>query len=142
VLYVDGEKPAANSQERLWGISKGSGSDLMPSSLSFLMADLCPGPLPDLADLESQAWLEKLWGNEPPELPVLDNLSALTSGARDNEADAWTTVQRWLLSLRRRGVSVLFVQHAGKGGQQRGNSRREGHPRHRDLTASAERLLP
>ena len=33
--------------------------------------------------------------------------------------------QRWLLSLRRRGVSVLFIHHAGKGGQQRGTSRRE-----------------
>ena len=29
------------------------------------------------------------------------------------------------MRLRRRGVSVLIVHHAGKGGQQRGTSRRE-----------------
>jgi putative DNA primase/helicase len=34
-------------------------------------------------------------------------------------------MQSWLLGLRRRGISVLFVHHAGKGGQQRGTSRRE-----------------
>ena len=33
--------------------------------------------------------------------------------------------QEWLLRLRRRGVSVLIVHHAGKGGEQRGKSRRE-----------------
>src|SRR6185437_841893 len=34
-------------------------------------------------------------------------------------------IQEWLLRLRRRGVSVLIVHHAGKGGEQRGTSRRE-----------------
>jgi putative DNA primase/helicase len=34
-------------------------------------------------------------------------------------------MQNWLLKLRRRGVSVLFVHHAGTNGQQRGTSRRE-----------------
>ena len=34
-------------------------------------------------------------------------------------------VQEWVLKLRRRGISVLFIHHGGKGGQQRGTSRRE-----------------
>ena len=34
-------------------------------------------------------------------------------------------VQRWALRLRQRGISVMFVHHAGKGGAQRGTSRRE-----------------
>ncbi len=34
-------------------------------------------------------------------------------------------MQEWLLSLRRRGFSVLLVHHAGKGGNQRGTSKRE-----------------
>ena len=34
-------------------------------------------------------------------------------------------MQRWLLSLRRRGKGALLIHHAGKGGQQRGTSRRE-----------------
>jgi putative DNA primase/helicase len=34
-------------------------------------------------------------------------------------------MQEWLLALRRRGISVLFIHHAGKGGAQRGTSKRE-----------------
>jgi putative DNA primase/helicase len=124
VLYIDGEMPAATLQERLGGVVKGAGDEPIPQALRFLTADLHPEPLPDLAEPENQAWLEGIWGARP-DLLILDNLSALTSAARDNEADAWTSMQRWLLSLRRRGVSVLFVHHAGKGGQQRGTSRRE-----------------
>jgi putative DNA primase/helicase len=34
-------------------------------------------------------------------------------------------MQGWLLDLRRRGISVLIVHHAGKAGKQRGTSKRE-----------------
>ena len=34
-------------------------------------------------------------------------------------------MQSWLLDLRRRGLSVLLIHHAGKTGVQRGTSRRE-----------------
>jgi putative DNA primase/helicase len=44
---------------------------------------------------------------------------------RENDSDAWSPIQQWLLRLRRRGMSVLIVHHAGKGGEQRGTSRRE-----------------
>jgi Homeodomain-like domain len=59
------------------------------------------------------------------ELLILDNLSSLTAVIRDNDADSWNPIQAWLLRLRRRGISVLIVHHAGKGGEQRGTSRRE-----------------
>ena len=55
---------------------------------------------------------------------VLDNLSTL-AGGKENEGDDWRPMQANLLALRRRGVSALLVHHAGKGGQQRGTSRRE-----------------
>jgi putative DNA primase/helicase len=124
VLYVDGEMPAQAMQERLASIGRGSPKKPLPDALRFLCADLLDGPVPDLAVPDNQEWLERSWGSQP-DLLILDNLSALTGAARDNEADAWTPMQRWLLSLRRKGVSVLFVHHAGKGGQQRGTSRRE-----------------
>ena len=44
---------------------------------------------------------------------------------RDNDAESWGPIQDYLLRLRRRNISVLIVHHAGKGGQQRGTSRRE-----------------
>ena len=119
VLYVDGEMPAADMQERLRAIGSA------PESLSFLLADMQGPGMPDLGTPEGQGVLERAWGAEPPELLVIDNLSSLVSSARDNDADGWSLMQSWLLRLRRQGVSVLLVHHAGKGGQQRGTSRRE-----------------
>jgi len=55
----------------------------------------------------------------------LDNLSALCRYGRENEGEGWLPVQEWALALRRRGISVLFIHHAGKNFAQRGTSRRE-----------------
>jgi putative DNA primase/helicase len=56
---------------------------------------------------------------------ILDNLSTLAAGLRENEGDDWGELQAWLLRLRRLGKGVILVHHAGKAGQQRGTSRRE-----------------
>src|SRR5262249_31929346 len=53
------------------------------------------------------------------------NLSTLCRTGRENEAESWGVVQEWALARRREGRSVLFVHHAGKGGLQRGTSRKE-----------------
>ena len=81
------------------------------------------GGIGNLASAEVQTELDQ-W-LEGVDLLVLDNLSSLTAVIRDNDAESWGPIQEWLLRLRRRGISVLIVHHAGKGGQQRGTSRRE-----------------
>jgi hypothetical protein len=58
-------------------------------------------------------------------LLVLDNLSCLVRESKENEGDSWVPIAGWALDLRRRGISVLFVHHSGKAGDQRGTSRRE-----------------
>ena len=58
-------------------------------------------------------------------LLVPDNLSSLVRAVKENAGEGWLPVQDWAPDLRRRGISVLFVHHAGKGGAQRGTSRRE-----------------
>jgi len=119
VFYVDGEMPAADMQERLRLIGPA------PPMLRFLLADMQEEPLPDLGTPDGQAMLESAWDDRPPELLVIDNLSSLVGGAHDNDVESWSAMQSWLLRLRRMAVSVLLVHHAGKGGQQRGTSRRE-----------------
>jgi putative DNA primase/helicase len=119
VLYIDGEMPANAMQERVRLLGPA------PPLLTFLLADLRDSPLPDLGTKVGQAALEQLWGASPPDLLILDNLSCLISVVRDNEAESWSPMQTWLLQLRRRGISVLIVHHAGKAGSQRGTSRRE-----------------
>src|SRR5208282_930278 len=80
-------------------------------------------PIPDLATTQGQGLLEPhLAGID---LLVLDNLSALCRHGNENEGEDWLPVQEWALGLRSRGISVLFVYHAGKNKSQRGTSRRE-----------------
>ena len=58
-------------------------------------------------------------------LIVVDNLSTIARGLRENEADSYVPLQSWLLAQRAACRSVLLIHHAGKGGQQRGTSRKE-----------------
>ena len=63
--------------------------------------------------------------SETVKVLILDNLSTLGSGMKENESDSWEQVNNWLLDLRRRKISVIIVHHAGRSGQMRGTSRRE-----------------
>jgi len=125
VLLIDGEMPAAALQERLMAlIASAPNTELDPENLKILSADLIEvGGIGNLASPnvqdELEQWLDGI------DLLILDNLSSLTAVIRDNDAESWGPIQEWLLKLRRRGLSVLIVHHAGKGGQQRGTSRRE-----------------
>ena len=79
--------------------------------------------MPDLSTKEGRSSLEG-WIHDS-DLIIIDNESTLFRSGVENEAESWRPVQDWALELRRRGKSVLFIHHAGKGGQQRGTSKRE-----------------
>lgn len=79
--------------------------------------------LPDLAAPEGQRALDAVVGDA--ELLMLDNLSTLCRSGKENEAESWALMQQWALAHRRAGRSILFFHHAGKGGAQRGTSKRE-----------------
>jgi putative DNA primase/helicase len=55
----------------------------------------------------------------------VDNISMLCRSGKENEAEAWLPVQGWALRQRAQKRSVLFIHHSGKGGAQRGTSKRE-----------------
>lgn len=124
VLYVDGEMPALAMQKRLADLS--AGMSIPPHALDNLRIvspDLQPCSMPDLSTESGQRAIEPLL--EGIDLVVLDNLATLCRTGKENEAQSWITMQTWLLDLRRRGISVLIVHHAGKSGDQRGTSARE-----------------
>jgi putative DNA primase/helicase len=123
VLYVDGEMPLVTLRERLAAIDAGSSAMVPPGAFRILAADHVEDGIPNLATKQGQAAIEPLL--DDVSLLIIDNVSTLASWGRDNDAESWTPFQEFLLRLRRRGIAVLFVHHAGKGGQQRGTSRRE-----------------
>ena len=123
-LYIDGEMPMATLKERMANIVQGATGPVPdPDNFKLLAADYHPNGLPNLASPDGQALLDPLL--EGVEFIALDNLSTLVPATRDNDADSWNTMQGWLLKQRRQGRAVLMAHHAGKGGQQRGTSRRE-----------------
>jgi putative DNA primase/helicase len=123
VLYVDGEMPCAALQKRIADIIAGSDVAHPLDDLRLITPDLQDRGLPDLATADGQKLIEAHLDGVG--LLVLDNLSSLVRAVKENEGEGWLPVQDWALDLRRRGISVLFVHHAGKAGAQRGTSRRE-----------------
>lgn len=124
VMVIDGEMPAVVLQARLAAIMDASSrGPPEPSYLRLLAMDMQEAGGLDLSDESCHPALEAVIG--VAELVIVDNISTLARGGRENEAESWLPVQQWALAQRRVGRSVLFVHHAGKGGQQRGTSRRE-----------------
>ncbi len=125
VLYLDGEMPARTMQERLAAIVRASdrADTFDPSNLRLVCADLQDEPLPSLSTTTGRALLEPLVAEV--DLVVVDAISTLAGYGKENEAESWLPMQAWALALRRRGKSVLLLHHDGKGGQQRGTSRKE-----------------
>ncbi len=124
VLYLDGEMPAKVLQGRLDDALK-LVSDVASarSNLAILSADQIERSLPDLgSDDGREAYATLLDGVK---LIIVDNLSTLCRTGKENEAEGWAAIQSWALEQRRAGRSVLFIHHSGKGGEQRGTSKRE-----------------
>jgi putative DNA primase/helicase len=123
VFHIDGEMPAATLQERYAAVVAASMRDAPRENFRLLAADVQPDGLPDLADPEAQRFYEGVIAGA--DLIIVDNLSTIARGLRENEADAFGPIQSWLLAQRAAGRSALLIHHAGKGGGQRGTSRKE-----------------
>ncbi len=122
VLYIDGELPAVTIQERLSRII--ASTDKEPSApLKIITPDLQASGMPNLATIEGQEDIEPHL--KDVSLVIVDNISTLCRAGRENEGESWLPVQEWALRLRSRGLSIGFIHHAGKDGNQRGTSRRE-----------------
>jgi putative DNA primase/helicase len=120
VLYVDGEMPMVSLQERLRLLSAGL-TKIPEDGLRILAADNTENGI-SLGTENGQKAIEPLLSDI--DLLILDNLSTLCTGS-ESASDAWLPMQNWLLGLRRRGIAVLLIHHAGTNGRQRGTSRRE-----------------
>ncbi len=126
VVYIDGEMPAATMQERLSVMVEADDRDDISAAiqgLQIVSQEKQEPSMPDLSSVEGQALFDQV--TENADLIVVDNISTLCRAGAENKADDWNIVSEWALRMRRYGKTVLFVHHAGKGGQQRGTSKRE-----------------
>ncbi|MEY4569974.1 MAG: hypothetical protein RLZZ398_1413 [Verrucomicrobiota bacterium] len=124
VLIIDGEMNLPASQERLRMLN--CDSDRLLLLHHEIIFNATDGKVSlNLADPKQQQDVCALIKNMGVQVVVIDNLSCLFRGVAENEADAWEAVLPWLLDLRRAGISVVVIAHAGRNGQMRGTSRRE-----------------
>ena len=112
MLLIDGELPQADLRQRAIQVQAAAEHPAERGQLTVISSDRVDRGIGNLGlpavQAEVECWLDGV------ELLILDNLSSLTVGVRENDGDAWAQIQDWLLRLRRRGISVLIVHHAGK----------------------------
>jgi len=123
VLYVDGEMPFDEMRKRDAALSNESTDGMAYLHHEALFHQT--GKVLNLTNPAVQTALLETCKRDKTEVLILDNLSCLFTGMKENEADAWEKVLPWLLELRRNRIAVIFIAHAGRNGLMRGTSRRE-----------------
>jgi len=123
VLYVDGEMPVDLMRQR--DSSFGSASD---DQIEFLNHEILfdrTQKVLNITEPNVQQAITVYCLQRKIEVVILDNLSTLASGMKENDSHEWEQVHNWLLQFRRDKISVILVHHAGRNGEARGTSKRE-----------------
>lgn len=123
VLYIDGEMLPWDVKRRL-ELLGGKGVGNFYYCNHEILCDRTDQII-NLARADVQEGILEYCTTRKVALLCLDNISCLVSGVDENNALSWEVIQSWLLQLRRVGVTVIFIHHAGRNGRMRGNSKRE-----------------
>lgn len=126
VLYVYGEMHGSEIQKRAQQIARGHGN-LMPSQENFgtMCKDFQKRWRPKINSPRDRRIIEERLFAGGYEVLILDNLSTLWPTSQEGEGERTATLTEWFLDLNQRGISVIYLHHAGKGGEQRGGSEKE-----------------
>ena len=128
VLYIDGEMPANTMQERLSGLLASLPTITDSENLYIINPDHQhenQGSMPDLSEENGQRQIEEVITAKEIDVIIIDNLSTLCRTGKENESESWSSIGQWALKLRTKGKSIIFIHHAGKNDNQRGNSKKE-----------------
>ena len=120
VLYLDGEMPPDLMRDRDIGLGGGD--------IKFLNHDILfqrTGRVLNISEPRVQDPILQYCIRDGVKLLVLDNLSTLASGLKENDSFDWEQLHNWLLRFRRHHIAVILVHHAGRNREARGTSKRE-----------------
>ncbi len=110
VLLVDGEMSLELLKERLADAESRIGE--RPACLYALSREDAEN-MPPLDDPKGQQWLDGLLAHLGGiDFLILDNVMSLTAGDLKEE-EAWKPVIGWMLSLTKRRIGVLWINHTG-----------------------------
>ena len=123
VIYIDGEMEASDMRERITAAA--NYFNVKPTNIEnfqILSADLNDGVLPDIGNILAHERYKSMF--EWAEVIILDNISSLWISSKENDADAWSPIRKWLSEIKSTGRSVVLIHHANKSGTSRGSSKR------------------
>ena len=125
-LYVYGEMTDSEIQDRIRMLARMRGSET-PSDeqLGTMCMDYQKGWRPKISSARDRKFIEdRLFGCAYEGL-WLDNLSTLWPASQEGESERDAILAEWFTDLNQRGIWVIYLHHAGKGGEQRGGSQKE-----------------
>jgi DNA-binding NarL/FixJ family response regulator len=123
VLYVEGELPKSQLQERMRQLSEGltfPSENFTLISKSLQSHDRDQAAVTIKTDAGRQA-IESHLEKTGAKVLILDSIASLAQISTNNE-EAWLPIIEWMVELRCRGICVIYLQQAGKSGEQRGHS--------------------
>jgi AAA domain/Bifunctional DNA primase/polymerase, N-terminal/Primase C terminal 1 (PriCT-1) len=131
VLYIDGELPDEQIQERLQYLTS-SKTPCSVSNLYVVSVDKLRKEglvVPYINSPEGRASIERLCELLRVDILILDSMSTLMS-LGTNDEENWIEINNWFIQLRSKGLCVKPVMHAGKnqGLGSRAHSRAEDQP--------------
>ncbi len=124
VLYIDSEMEMDDVLNLRDWVCFGNSLEL-EDTIRVMNRASCPE---QFVNTNSLQWQERIMEEaEKYDVVVVDNLSTCfgTKGGDENKSEYWEPLKDFFFSLRFGGKSVIYVHHAGKGGDQRGTSARK-----------------
>jgi replicative DNA helicase len=125
-LYVYGEMDDSEIKERAIAIARMSGGQPpTDEQLGTMCKDFQKDWRPKISTARDRKFIEdRIFGHGYEGL-ILDNISTLWPAATEKQSDRSAELAEWFTDLNQRGVWVIFLHHAGKSGEQRGDSEKE-----------------
>ena len=118
-LYVEGELPDRQVQDRVKLLVP---TDTHSGFFRIVTRDAQPNGIRSISTPEGRKAIEDALGDA--EVLLLDSISTLANMGTNDE-DNWLELNEWFRDLRSKyKLCLVFLHHAGKGGLQRGHSRR------------------
>lgn len=120
VLYVEGELPGQELQERLRMLDARSENFMVitPEEQTGCIIPMISGP-------HGRLLIETAVEQNGIEVLFLDSISSLAN-ISTNDEEAWLELCSWMKVMRNKyGVAIFYMHHDGKGQEQRGHSKHE-----------------
>jgi hypothetical protein len=130
-LYAYGEMHGEKIRQRVKLIAKANDTDDEFEDLAVVSKDYqriaraarsAHSWRPTIAEDKDRKYFEDILFGEGYGFFVLDNISTLWSASREDESHQVAVLKDWFIDLNARGITILFLQHAGKGGDFLGDS--------------------